>query len=210
MTDGVVLLHGLGRTPASLWRANYFFKGKGYKTISLSYPSRSAPVETLARNLEPKINEFAAKIDGQVHFLTHSMGGLIALSLIQQNRPKNLGKVVMMAPPLGGSEVADFIAANPALRRLFGPAIRDLTTAARRGASVDFPLGVIAGDRTVNPILSMLFLRGPNDGKVEVARTHADGMADHIVLPISHPMIPWRADALRQANAFFDHGQFQR
>jgi pimeloyl-ACP methyl ester carboxylesterase len=209
MTDGVVLLHGLGHTPASLWGAQAFLEIRGFATLNLGYPSRRVTVEENAARLAPRVKKFAAKIDGEVHFLTHSMGGLVAWALIAREKPPNLGKVVMLAPPLGGSEIADFIAASSLLRPLFGPAIDDLTCSARRGP-IDFPLGVIAGDRTLNPLLSFLFLRGPNDGKVTVARTRLPGVADHVSLPVAHPLIPWDPDALRQAVAFFRNGAFER
>jgi len=206
--DGVVLLHGLGRTPASLWGAQAYLEIRGFSTLNLSYPSRRASVDDHAAKLASRVKSFAEKV-GDVHFLTHSMGGLVAWALIARERPKNLGKVVMLAPPLGGSEIADFIATQPFLRKLFGPAIEDLTCSAQRGP-IDFPLGVIAGDRTLNPLLSYFFLRGPNDGKVTVARTRLPGLADHLCLPVSHPLLPWDGEALRQAVAFFREGAFSR
>ncbi len=209
MTDGVVLLHGLGRTPASMWGAQAFLEMRGFATLNLAYPSRRASVDEHATRLAPRVRAFAEKLDGDVHFLTHSMGGLVAWALIARDRPKNLGKVVMLAPPLGGSEIADFIASSPLLRSLFGPAIDDLTCSAERGP-IDFPVGVIAGDRTLNPLLSYFFLRGPNDGKVTVERTRLPGLADHISLPASHTLIAWDGDALRQAVVFFREGAFQR
>jgi len=209
VSDGVVLLHGLGRTPASMWGAQAFLEMRGFATLNLSYPSRRATVDEAAEKLSARVQAFAEKLDGELHFLTHSMGGLVAWALIARERPKNLGKVVMLAPPLGGSEIADFIAASPLLRPLFGPAIDELTCSAERGP-ITFPVGVIAGDRTLNPLLSYFFLRGPNDGKVSVARTRLPGVADHISLPVSHPLIAWDGAALRQAVVFFREGAFQR
>lgn len=209
MADGVVLLHGLGRTPASMWGAQAFLEMRGFRTLNPGYPSRRASVDDHAERLAARVKNFAEKLDGELHFLTHSMGGLVAWALIARERPKNLGKVVMLAPPLGGSEIADFIAASSLLRPLFGPAIDDLTCSAERGP-IDFPVGVIAGDRTLNPLLSYFFLRGPNDGKVTVARTRLPGLADHICLPATHTLLPWDFDALRQAVEFFRDGAFQR
>jgi pimeloyl-ACP methyl ester carboxylesterase len=190
-----------------MWGAQAYLEIRGFATLNLSYPSRRASVEALAAQLTPRVKTFAERIDGELHFLTHSMGGLVAWALIARERPKNLGKVVMLAPPLGGSEIADFIATKPFLKRLFGPAIDDLTCSAQRGP-IDFPLGVVAGDRTLNPLLSLLFFRGANDGKVTVARTRLPGVADHISLPVAHPLLPWDGDALRQAVAFFREGAF--
>nr|WP_210302500.1 alpha/beta fold hydrolase [Rhodoblastus sphagnicola] len=202
-------MHGLGRSPASLWGAQAYLEMRGFATLNLPYPSRRAPVDELAARLAPRVRVFAESLDGDVHFLTHSMGGLVAWALIARERPRNLGKAVMLAPPLGGSEIADFIAEKPFLKRLFGPAILDLTCSAQRGP-IDFPLGVIAGEKTLNPLLSLLFFRGPNDGKVAVERTRLPGLADHLSLRVSHPLIPWDGEALRQAVAFFRNGAFSR
>ena len=71
---------------------------------------------------------FVGGLDGRLHFVTHSMGGLVARSFINRHRPDNLGRVVALAPPNGGSEVADFLSRNLLYQRYFGPAGAQLTT----------------------------------------------------------------------------------
>ena len=46
---------------------------------------------------------------------------------------------------------------------------------------VDYPVGIIAGNRSIDPI-SSVFLPKPHDGRVSVENTKLDGMADHIVI----------------------------
>jgi len=207
--DGVILLHGLGGAPASLWGAQAYLEMRGFATLNLAYPSRRAPVDQLAARLAPRVRAFAQTLDGEAHFLTHSLGGLVAWALIARERPKNLGKAVMLAPPFGGSEIADFIATKPFLKRLFGPAILDLTCTAQHGP-IDFPLGVIDGAQKLSPLLSLLLFRRPHDGAGAPAPTHLLGLSDHISLPLAHPLIPWDGEALRQAVAFFRTGAFSR
>ena len=108
------------------------------------------------------------------------MGGLLARAYIVRHRPANLGRVVMLAPPNQGSEIVDLLGASRMYDRCFGPAGRQLGT--RPGerlrtllGTVDYPLGVIAGDRAIDP-LGWLLVPGPNDGRVAVARTGVAGM----------------------------------
>lgn len=158
------------------------------------------------------IGRFGAELDGKLHFVTHSMGGLVARAYIRRHRPGRLGRVVMLAPPNQGSEIADLLRGNPLYRAFFGPAGGELITEQPEQLSqllgdVDYPLGVIAGDRSLYP-LSSLLLPGPNDGRVSVARTQVPGMSDHVTLPASHPLIMRNRRAITQVLHFLRHGQF--
>jgi hypothetical protein len=75
---------------------------------------------------------------------------------------------------------------------------------------VDYPVGIIAGDRTLDPIASRLMLRGPNDGRVTVARTKLEGMTDHLVIHASHAMMIRNREAIMHTIAFLKNGQFRR
>jgi hypothetical protein len=75
---------------------------------------------------------------------------------------------------------------------------------------IDYPLGVIAGDRTLYPLESLLILPRPNDGRVSVERTRIAGMSDHITLHTSHPLIMRNPDAIKQTLHFLRHGCFRR
>jgi len=139
--------------------------------------------------------------------------GLLARVYLARHRPPRLGRVVMLGTPNGGSEIADRLKNWRAYRLYFGPAgqqlvtVRDDLTEAML-PPVDYPVGIIAGDRTLDPIASRLMLRGPNDGRVTVARTMLEGMADHLVIHASHAMMIWNREAIMQTIAFLKHGQF--
>jgi hypothetical protein len=119
----------------------------------------------------------------------------------------------MLGTPNGGSEIADRLKDLLFYRAWFGPAGQQLVT--RRDPSpgamlspVDYPLGIIAGNRSIYPISSAP-LPKPHDGRVSVASTKLDGMADHIVIRASHPWLVRDAAAIEQTIAFLRDGQFR-
>lgn len=211
--DGVVLLHGIARSPASLEKMEAALKGAGYRTLNLSYPARTESLEGIVAGIDPAVAAFAGSIEGQVHFVTHSMGGLVARGYIHRHRPANLGRVVMLAPPNGGSDVADFLLGNPAYTYFFGPAGQQLSTHQAPAlkellGNVDYPLGVIAGDRSVNLISSWLVIPGPDDGKVSVSQTAVEGMSSSIVLHVTHPFMMSNPAVISQTLMFLRGGRF--
>ena len=184
---------------------------EGYATANLGYPSRRLGIVELADRLAPEVQALTERVDGRVHIVTHSMGGLIARVLLARHRPARMGRVVMLAPPNSGSELADRLGRLPPYRWWFGPAGAQLGT--RQDAAllgpVDYELGVVAGSRSFYPLASALLPR-PNDGRVSVAATRLEEMADHLVLPVTHPTIVWNRTVIAQVVAFLRHGRFDR
>jgi len=187
-------------------------EAKGYATLNLGYASRSKALQALAEDIHPAIDRFAGGIEGSVHFVCHSMGGLLARVYLARYRPKRLGRVVMLGTPNGGSEIADRLKNFAAYRAFFGPAGQQLGT--QRDADIDallpridYPVGIIAGNRSIYPITSA-FLPKPHDGRVSVENTRLDGMADHVVIGASHPWLVRNAEAIAQTIAFLNGGQF--
>src|SRR6478672_4832823 len=104
--DGVVLLHGISRTSRSFRKMQASVEAAGYATLNVGYASRSKALEALAEDIHPAVERFAEGLDGCVHFVCHSMGGLQARIYVARHRPKRLGRVVMLGTPNGGSEIA--------------------------------------------------------------------------------------------------------
>ena len=212
--DGVVLLHGLARTPASMNRMARVLASEGYAVVNIGYPSRQQPVPVLAESVIPAaLAQCRSRGADRIHFVTHSMGGILVRWYLEHHRVPELGRVVMLSPPNQGSEVVDKLADLPGFQWLNGPAGRQLGTGddslPRRLGPASFEVGILTGNRSVNPILSRL-IPGPDDGKVAVSRARLEGMADFLVLPCSHPFI-MRADAaIRQTLHFIAHGRFSR
>ncbi|WP_338308268.1 alpha/beta hydrolase family protein [Bradyrhizobium sp. TM233] len=207
---GVVLLHGIARTSASLTKLERALRAAGFATLNIDYPSRKKPIVALADDLHPAISRFAER-DAPLHFVAHSMGGLVARAYVAKHRPARLGSVVMLGTPNGGSEVADLLSGSRLYRALYGPAGLELTTELRPDAlpSLDYPVGVIAGSRFVDPVAGLFVLPKPNDGRVSVQSALLAGMADHIVVKTSHTGLPRHAAAIAQTIAFLREGRFQ-
>lgn len=208
----VVLLHGLARGGASMARVAGALRAAGYRVCTVDYPSRRYPVEELAaRHVAPAVAACFPGDAGTVHFVTHSLGGIVVRSLARGRPPFAIGRVVMLGPPNRGSEAVDALGERWLFRLLNGPAGGQLGTGAddlpARLGPVPFELGVIAGTRSVNGGLSLL-IPGPDDGKVAVCRAAVDGMADFVALAASHTFMMWDGDVLRQTIHFLDHGAF--
>jgi pimeloyl-ACP methyl ester carboxylesterase len=212
--DGVVLLHGISRTSRSFQKMQTALEAAGFATLNVGYASRSKPIEALAEDIHPAVERFAESLDGSLHFVCHSMGGLLARVYVARHRPQRLGRMVMLGTPNGGSEIADRLKHIGVYRAWFGPAGQQLVT--QRDAAVaamfppvDYPVGIIAGKRSVYSIRSA-FLPKPHDGKVSVENTKLDGMADHIVMETSHPRLVRNGPAIEQTIVFLRDGEFRR
>lgn len=213
--DCVVLLHGLARTTQSMEPLAEQLRAAHYRVVNQGYPSREFPIAELAgKAIPPALAQCRAQGATRIHFVTHSLGGIVLRQYLLDNAILELARVVMFAPPNQGSQVVDKLKNLPGFYALNGPAGMELGTdpksvpmqLAKRGP-VDFDLGVIAGTRSINLILS-LYLPSPDDGKVSVASTRIDGMRDFIALPVSHPFIMKDETAIAQTLHYLQYGRF--
>jgi triacylglycerol lipase len=209
--DCVILLHGLSRTPRSMLAVEWFLEAKGYQVVNKGYPSTKKNVETLAEETLPEALEACSGF-GKVHFVTHSMGGILLRHYLANHKVERLGRAVMMAPPNGGSEIVDKFGDLAFFEALNGPAGQELGTGeqslTRRLGRITFEAGVIAGTRSLNPLTSSM-VEGQDDGKVSVASALSAGSSDHLILPVSHTFMMLDPEVLRATYHFIQHGQFQ-
>jgi triacylglycerol lipase len=189
---------------------------QGYRILNISYPSRRNGIDALAQYVDQQlVRADVWNTHDRVHFVTHSMGGLVAARYLDAVRDRALstkmGRVVMLAPPNGGSEVADWLYKWPPYRWIYGPAGQELTTSIRAGVheAPQYGLGIIAGNTGWPYILGNLLIQRPHDGRVAVDRTVLDGMMDNIVLPATHSFIMRKPQVQRQVSHFLATGRFQ-
>jgi pimeloyl-ACP methyl ester carboxylesterase len=212
--DCVVLLHGLARTSASMNKMANALQEEGYRVSNIDYPSRQKTIEELAAGaVQEGVDQCRSLGAAQIHFVTHSLGGILVRVYLADRRIPELGRVVMLAPPNRGSRVADEFSGVPGFGFLNGPAGYQLGTGPDsvplKLGPADFEVGVIAGDRSINLILSSAF-DGPNDGKVAVEDTRLEGMKDFLVVHHSHPFIMQSEEVIGQVISFLKSGIFRK
>jgi len=210
----VVLLHGMGRTDFSMQRLEGALRNEGYAVANIHYGSREHTIEMLAEQvISLGLQSCAEQQASPVHFATHSLGGILVRYYLRDRSLPELGRVVMMAPPNQGSEIIDVLGDLPGFELFSSEPAQQLGTnpdsIPMQLGPVNFEVGVIAGNRSINPLLSMA-LPDRDDGKVTVENTKVEGMADFIELPYSHTFIMQRQESINQvihflANGHFDH-----
>lgn len=213
MTSTLILLHGLGRTRWSLWPVAREAARRGYTVHNLGYPSRRAPIERLAEDIGRRIARAAGS--GSVDVVTHSMGAIVLRAAVAAGAlpAEAVRRVVMLAPPNHGSELADRLRDYRAYRFATGPAGQQIGTSddsvPRRLPAPPFEVGIVAGRRAGNPLFARV-LGAESDGKVTVASTRIDGMRDLVVVDRTHTFIMWAPDVLAHTFAFLESGHFAR
>ncbi|WP_440876819.1 esterase/lipase family protein [Thalassotalea sp. PLHSN55] len=209
--DCVILLHGLAKSDRDMKKLTQVLTREGFLAVNYDYPSRKDSVENLANNAIGLALESCKQTD-KVHFVTHSMGGILVRYYLSEHVIENLGRVVMLGPPNNGSEAADAYQDFPGFSAIAGPAGLQLGTGdmsiTNKIGSAKFELGIIAGTRSVNLVLSAI-LPGKDDGKVTVESTKLAGMTDHISMPVTHPFMMKNSKVIDQVLHFIKHGQFK-
>ena len=211
-TECVILLHGLARTSNAMKPLAEYLETMGYAVINVDYPSRKFAIPILAEKaIVPALEKCRQQQATAIHFVTHSLGGILVRQYLTTQQIPELVHVVMLAPPNKGSQVVDDYKKLPPFEWMNGPAGLQLGTdnssIPNQLGAVNFDVGIIAGIRTFNPILS-LSLPNPDDGKVSLENTKIDGMKDFISLPVSHPFIMKNKAAMHQISHYLKQGKF--
>lgn len=213
--DCTILIHGLARTARSMKPVAEVLRDEGHAVVMLNYPSRKFDIPSLATTTISTGLKACTKIapDARRNFVTHSLGGILLRYHFEAQPDTSVNRVVMLGPPNRGSHVADKLHRVPGYGFLNGPAGRQLGTGAdsvpNTLGKVPFTLGVIAGSRTVNPILSTM-IPNPDDGKVHVDNTKVEGMTDFCVVKASHTFLMGNDVALGQIVNFLQEGRFEK
>ena len=207
----VILLHGLAKSDASMNKLEEAVADAGYTTVNVDYPSTDYPIEKLAGPaIAPALDQCEGH--GEINFVTHSMGGILVRQYLSQVSIDNLNRVVMLGPPNNGSEVVDKLGDFPGFHFIFGDAGMQLGTGSlsvpNKLGPANFDLGIIAGTRSINLILSQL-IPDTDDGKVSVQSTKLEGMNDHLEMPVTHVFMMKNDQVIAQVIHYLRHGTFQ-
>lgn len=206
----VILIHGIFNVKYCLYWIGQYLKKQGYHVTLLGYPSTKYNLEELVEWLHPKIQHIINSNTSSepIHFVCHSMGGLLLRAYLEKYPIANLGRVVFLATPNKGSELADTLSRFKLYKWLFGPAGQQLKTNQTPHLfkkNIDFELGVIMGDK---PTIYLPCFKGPNDGNVTVESSKVLGMKDHILVPKNHLTILFDKNTQHQIDSFLKNGHF--
>ena len=208
--DCVILLHGLIRSHYSMSMLASTLTKHHYVVINDSYPSTKRSIKELSQTYIPSVIDKCLKANPRhIHFIAHSLGGIILQKYLQNNKVPKLDRIVMLGPPNHGSPLANIAAKNKMIRLLFGPSVQELTTSKK-----DIPLlqdhykiGIIAGNASIN-VLGPFIFKEPNDGVVPVSSTKMKHMDDFIILPVTHPFLMRNKIVAAQILSFLTKGHF--
>jgi triacylglycerol lipase len=211
----VILLHGLYRTAASMSLIEHHLIRQGYGVINIDYASTRSAIPSVAKG-EVASAIAAAKKQGyeRIHFVSHSLGALVIRVYLQDHRLPEGSRIVMLAPPNQGSELADWAYQTfPQLSRMSGPAANQLGTLDQPFTSrldpVTEEVGIIIGENSWNPLSSKI-LPGPDDGAVTLERAKLKEMRDFMVVPCNHSSIILDKNVHDQVVRFLQKGWFDR
>ncbi len=205
----MVLLHGLWRGWRAMQPLARALDREGFSTLNIPYPSGRLPVARLAARVRVRIAEI--QDDRPVHFITHSLGGILVRTLLAEETPWTTGRIVMLAPPNNGSEIVDWTKRHPLFHSVLGPAGRALAT---DGIPRELPglppateVAVIMGKRCSIPVFRKLL--GPeNDGIVSAAKGRIDGIKGFSVINADHTFIQMHPETIRLSLRFLKTGEW--
>ena len=208
--ETVILLHGLGRSDRSMRPLESHLDRAGYRVQNVHYPSTQGDPEALVRFLHERLVD-CCQTASRLHFVTHSLGGILTRAYLNRHALPNLGRVVMLAPPNHGSAYVDWLGDYKLFEWVLGPTAKQLGTSddslPNRLPDADFELGVVAGIGGINPLGDRV-LDGRNDGTVSVESTQLAGMKDFVEVDASHTFIMRNPAVLEHVVHFLRQGQF--
>lgn len=213
--EAVLLLHGLWMNRFAMLPLARALKRAGFATLEPNYPSMRGAlqdnVDALVLQLDALCRTMPAlAATPRIHIVGHSLGGLLALALLQREPvDPRLGRVVLLGSPVAGCSAARSFATYPGGEWLLG----ETTPLWERLPMPDIPagreVGAIAGTSRFGLASLLVGIEGEHDGVVRVEETRLQGLADHRVLPVSHTGMLLSAEVAAQCIAFLCQGRFR-
>ncbi len=209
--ETVILVHGLWMHGAAMALMRWRIARCGYRVVSYSYPSMRLTLSENAARLAQFCRDLRRDGASRLHFVGHSLGGLVILRMLERATDPDIGRIVLAGPPFVDSFAARRFARLPGGKKALGRSLPEWLGSARPPDPERYEIGVIAGDVSIGlGSLIVPHLPRPGDSVVSVAETRVPGARDHIVLKVSHAAMLISAAVARQICEFIRHGAFAR
>ncbi|MDH5393346.1 MAG: alpha/beta hydrolase [Gammaproteobacteria bacterium] len=205
MREVVVLIHGLWKTGNDTWRLRQRLVKAGYECKKFRYQSLRHSPEENARRLHQFVSEIDAPV---VHFVCHSLGGIVLLKYFDLHPSLKRGRIVMLGSPVNGSQVAKRLSKHWFSRWLIGRNANEGLLGASPVWNSWRDIGIIAGTMPIGMGLLSGRLPLPHDGTVTVSETVLHGATDFITLPVSHTGLLYSSKVAQQTITFLRAGKF--
>lgn len=210
--DCVVLLHGLNRSKSSMSLMEKYLNKQGYKTVNYNYDSTKKTIPEIATtDAVSAVNTCLTYKPNKIHFVTHSLGGIIVRQYLQTNNLPRGSRLVMLGPPNKGSELSDYFNDFELFKWMNGSAGSSLTTDKKSIPNtlkpISIEVGIIAGSVSFNPFFSYIIPSG-DDGKVSIESAKLPEMKDFIVMNTSHTFMMINPFVMKQVATFLETGKF--
>jgi pimeloyl-ACP methyl ester carboxylesterase len=205
--QAVIIVHGLWVSGHAMLVLRTRLERKGYRALSFSYHSVH---DDLSRNAA-RLFDFAEQVAAsRVHFVGHSLGGLLIMQMLHEYRDARFGRAVLAGSPYRGCHAAKSLSQFAFGKNMLGRSIEQWFAQARPDIAQHYEIGVISGDRSLGLGLLIPGLPAPNDGTIAVAETQVPGAADQLLLHVSHSEMLISAQVAEQIHEFLQHGRFTR
>ncbi len=207
-SEVVLVLHGLWMNRFAMLPLSRALRSAGYAPLAPSYHSMRGTLQDNLALVARQVDAIAAQ---RIHFVGHSLGGLLVLALLHRQRGNpRFGRAVLLGSPLAGCESARAFAAFPGGRWLLGNTVGKWSSPPMSEIPAGREVGVIAGTRRLGLAQLVVRVTGEHDGVVRVEETRLPGLADHMVLPVSHSGMLFSKPVAQQCIAFLQSGAFRR
>lgn len=202
--EPVVVLHGLGRSSASMRRLAHRLEAAGFETVMIDYPSRKARIADLVAAILPHVPQ-----NCRVNFVGHSLGGILSKDLMHRVPPKYRGRIVQLGAPNLGSEIAERASLfGQIIDPIIGPVLGELHPHDPHD-DAGLEIGAIAGTAALEAWGVITGIQGENDGKVSVASAWGNADADHrIKFQVAHSTMMLNEEVIEATIRFLRTGRF--
>jgi pimeloyl-ACP methyl ester carboxylesterase len=203
----VVYVHGLWMPgEESLVLKTRLSREFGLALHAFRYSAATTAMNLISERLAEFVHALASP---EVHFVGHSLGGLVIYRFLERFPDQPPGRVVFLGTPSVASRAAEHAARFAPVAHLMGQSVaEELLQPRERHWSQPRALGIVAGTQPLGLGQLLAHFREPNDGTVAVSETRMPGATDHISLPVSHLGMLVSARVAHETGRFLTYGHF--